>query len=308
MGLGVLRSLCCLSGFLLIVRAEIDIEIQDFWGSVNFKAGSTEDIVCLVSNSADSDVISWFIDDKKVDNQNRAIFNSADATLEQTFSLKVDYAVSNSTLKCSCRDKEDEIRINVINAVVPEKVTILPIKEGEDAILKTGLELFPAPQAGDVSWKISAPGGVQPIRLEPGHSSIRYKAHKAVISGTPAVNYVYELEISSFGVSDMSNLHTLEIKHNGQVYSVEFSLSLIKENAGDITTETSFVTQPPTSGLGLGVWVALIVITIIVILVVIYCIYKRKKGRPGINTKRPATNDKNDKTQYTEVKTKEEQV
>jgi len=302
----ILRNLWCLSGIFLSVSGygEIDIEIKDLWGDVNFKAGTTEDITCSVTNPTDSDVISWFIDGRQVTNENSAAFNSEDETMEQTFSLAVDYDSDGSSLKCSCKDKEDEIKINVFNAVVPDKVTILPIEEGDNVILKTGLVLFPAPHAGDVLWKIASQDG-QTTRLTPGDSNIRYKALEADISGSPAVNYVYVLEISSFGVSEMNNVHTLELYHRGQNYTVEFSLSLIKDNGGDVTTDTYIVTQPPTTGLGLGVWVVLIVITIIVILVIIYCIYKRKLVK---DRSQAAQNDKNDKTQYTEVKTKEDQV
>lgn len=303
------------SGALLfgaIQAQDIDVQIEELWGDVNFKAGTQQDINCTVLNPGEDDTITWFIGGEPVRNENRPVSNVEEGEMHETLSLSVGYELDNAKVKCSCRDKEDEIVVHVYDVDIPDKV-FLSINEGDDTVLKTGLKLFPAPEPGDVSWSID---GTEKIRMLPGEAGIKYKALEADVSGDPPVNYVYALEMKSVAVPDINNNYSLEIYHRGQNYSVDFKLSLTLNDSGQsiVTKRSSVTEQPQSSALGLGVWIVLIVVTIIVILVVIYFIYKRKMSKSRANggsaaaTQQTTTKSPADKTQYSKVKTKEEPV
>lgn len=307
-----------------MVSGEPEVEIDMYFGDVNFHSGISQELKCFIyseeSNFDHEDgEVNWSLGAEVMD-KSHTRREDEDGMRGELLIFTPQLEDDGKILACEYLSSDgqrysDQITLHIfimkLNPVIPEVC-----KEGESLTLTATALLYPPPKKENIVWAVQTRKGDLHTRLHPG-SSAKDGLYQAMNYKSLGENlYQMEFVIREVTPEEVGFSHSLTITTMGVKKTGEFDITLIlnqthrKEDLGESSNNTEpnknsslfdlgaaekEVFDAPivtTSNLGI---ILISCVVIVLIIICVACLCYRRKGKK---------NRKKDNMTYTAVQTK----
>lgn len=298
--------------------AGLQVEIEDFFGSLTLIQGMRQTVGCTVEDPDPAGAIHWRIGDRLLDprecSQSRVGSCFAASEMKE---VEEGIFQQSLTFEPTIEDNEKDLVCEFLVAgeapsgSAVDKITLLvyqrdleivqpePVGPGDSSTIKVEAKLYPAPKEEDFLWRVEHFNGDLVAELGPGETDPLLPGYKpSKIQDKGNNNYLLTFTIASMSREEAENRYSLTVGSPEPTKILKFNVPFLCEPESECQSKGQPDDQnngkssqappslPPvkddkevtTSNVGLFIIIGLLVFSLI--LCIIFCAVRRKRKNP----------------------------
>jgi len=204
------------------------VEIEDYWGDVQFQEGVPQNITCTVEDPQESGIITWKVGDRLLDPKQCSeggdclgLFTDSleyedENLIQQTIAFIPSFEDDSKRIICEYLVEGEEPQSDSIGIVIYQQlVKVLqqqPVRQGDPATIQVTAILYPSPIEEDFTWRVeSGDGNTSIVDLYPGERDEYGRYEAGTIQKLGDHNYFMKFTIPAMSETEAEYRHSLVI-------------------------------------------------------------------------------------------------